>query len=83
MAQNRLIYMAAVRELAERFDGGTLESCMNQALADSPNRCFDNGDREQTMNILAKAGFVRTQMQQGASLAEAMRELGRRIRKVQ
>ena len=77
------IHIAEIRELAKRFSADQIENCMELVLQHQDNPCFDKEEAEEAMNVLAKAEFVKAQMEQGSTLAEAMRELGRRIRAAQ
>ena len=72
-----------IRDIANSFDTVSIESCMQLAMENKANPCFENTELEDVMNILAKANFVRSQVEQGMSLAVAMRELGKRMRFVQ
>jgi hypothetical protein len=56
---------------------------MEQALQGKHNPCYSAVAAEEVITVLAKAGFVKKQMQQGLLLAEAIRELGKRIRSIQ
>ena len=56
---------------------------MQLALKNKANPCYVNNELEEVMNILAKANFVRSQVEQGNTLALAMRELGKRMRFIQ
>lgn len=76
-------YITDIRELARRFDARAIEQCIQLALAEQANPCYTTNEASETMNVLAKTGFVIGQMQQGMTLAQAIRELGRRIRAVQ
>ena len=75
--------IAEARKLASRFEANDIKSCLEQALQGMPNACYFNNDPGHVMDVLARAGFVRDLMQQGSPLSEAMRELGRRIRRMQ
>lgn len=77
------MHIAEIRELARRFTPEELEGCIQQELADGENPCDQEGSIEETMNVLAKAEYVRHLVDQGTPLAAAIRELGRRIRAVQ
>lgn len=77
------IHVAEIRELAKRFSADQIEHCMELVLQQQDNPCFDTREAEEAMNVLAKAEFVKSQMERGDTLAEAMRELGRRIRAAQ
>ncbi len=77
------LHLAEIRELARRFNSEQIEACIQSTLESGHNPCFEDGDTEEVMNVLAKAEFVKSQMEQGMPLPEAIRELGRRIRAAQ
>jgi hypothetical protein len=72
-----------VRELAGRFSAEEIEGCIHHQLDEGSNPCAPEEQAEEAMNVLAKAEYVRRLMDQGKSLSEAIRDLGRRIRSVQ
>lgn len=76
-------HMAEVRELSKRFDAAAIENCIQRALQEKDNPCYSAADLEEVMGILVKANFVTGLIRQGKTLAEAIRELGQRIRAVQ
>lgn len=63
--------------------GRELEACIRGQLEEGANVCEPSGKTEEIVGVLAKAEFVKARMAQCATLAEAMRELGRRTRAVQ
>jgi len=75
--------MKEVRELAQRFTPDELEACINQQLNDGLNSCEMSGPTDEVIKVLAKAEYVREQMNKGVSAVEAIRELARKIRRVQ
>lgn len=77
------INMREIRDVANRFDADSIDSCIQLAIENKENPCYPNDELEEVMNILAKANFVRNQMEQGINLTAAIRELGKRIRSVQ
>jgi hypothetical protein len=77
------LHLAEIRALAQRFEPDELEACIRDQLEEGANVCEPSGKTEEIVGVLAKAEFVKARMAQGATLAEAMRELGRRIRAVQ
>lgn len=77
------INIQAIRDVARRFDRQTLEQCQQQILSNLSNACYNNGNAEENISILAKAEYVRQQMDKGKTPAEAIRELGQRMRTVQ
>lgn len=77
------INIREIRDVANRFDTNSIESCIQLAMENKENPCYPNDELEEAMNTLAKANFVRGQMEQGMSLSVAIRELGKRIRSIQ
>ncbi len=72
-----------IKELAKKFTPEQLENCITQTINEGKNECEVSGDVLEVVNTLAKAQTVRELMEQGMSEMEAIRELARRIRKVQ
>lgn len=78
------MHIAEIRELARRYSPDQLEECINRQLSEGDNPCDEQGgSTEEIINVLAKAEFVRARINEGMSLGEAIRELGRRIRAAQ
>ncbi len=77
------MHLTEVRDLAKQFDTNEIAQCMELALQNKQNPCYTTGKLEEVMNVLAKASFVKAQTQLGRSIAEAMRELGKRVRSLQ
>ncbi len=75
--------MKEVRELAQRFTPDELEACISQQLNIGNNTCEMSGPTDEVIKVLAKAEYVREQMNKGVPAGEAIRELARKIRKVQ
>lgn len=72
--------MQQVRQLVKNRAGEHIDRCVDQQLAEGRNDCVYVDDMMQALNILSRAQLVSRLMQQGASLNQAMRELGRRMR---
>ena len=73
-----------IKELAKKFTPEQLENCITQAIENQgKNECYISDDVLEVVNTLAKAQTVRELMEQGYSEIEAIRELARRIRKIQ
>lgn len=72
-----------IREIAKKFTPEQIEGCITQQIDTGKNICIETQDTVEILNELSKAGFVRELMEQGMSLADALRELARRIRKLQ
>ena len=78
------IHIREIKDLAQRFDPAVIEGCLQQAIDfGRPQDCDLDAATEEAVDILSKAGYVRSRMDEGLSLGEAVRELGRKIRQVQ
>jgi len=77
------IHIKEIRELAQRFTPEEIESCIKQQLQEGMNICEVTGPAEHVIGELARAGVVKELMEKGISLTDAVRELARRIRRVQ
>ncbi len=74
--------VAEIRELAKRFSPEEIESCIGQQLETGKNVCIINQNTEIIVNELAKAAFIKDLVEKGFSLADALRELAGRIRRI-
>jgi len=72
-----------IKELSVKFTKEQLELCILQTVQDGKNECEIDGEVMEVVNTLAKAQTVRELMDQGMTQMEAIRELARRIRKIQ
>ena len=73
-----------IRELAKKFTPEEIEGCITEQLSAGKNVCLVDNSTERIINELAKAEFVRRLMdKEGMSLADALRELARRMRLIQ
>ncbi|MBF0554954.1 MAG: hypothetical protein HQK96_10435 [Nitrospirae bacterium] len=72
-----------VRELAQKFTPQEIETCITNQLQDGVNECQMGTSTDHVINELSKAEFVRSKMESGASLTDAMRELAKSVRRVQ
>ena len=78
------IHVKEIRDLARRFSGEQIEGCIHHQLDAGNNPCAPSESAEAAMDVLAKADYVRHLMDdQGYTLSQALRELGRRIRRMQ
>lgn len=73
--------MTLVRNLAQEHDSEELEGMLNRAI--EGEACCGLKDAGESVNVLAKAQFVRGLIDEGTEPREAMRELGRRMRRLQ
>jgi hypothetical protein len=82
-ADREPVPIATIRRLARQFDADELERCLQSELRLGDNECIRDGTRDEIVGELAKAEFVRQQVERGVALPDAIRELARRIRAVQ
>ena len=81
--EQQSINIKEIRDVANRFAADSIDTCIRLVMDNKENPCYPSDGLEEAINILEKASFVRGQMEQGMSLAIAMRELGKRIRSIQ
>ena len=72
-----------IKELSKRFTPEQIEGCITQQIETGENICLRNESAEKIINELSKAGVIRGLIDEGMSLADALRELARRMRLVQ
>jgi methyl coenzyme M reductase subunit D len=72
-----------IRELAGKFSPEQIEGCITQQIETGENIYLRDESTEKVVNELSKAQFVRELMAQGVGMPDAIRELARRIRRVQ
>lgn len=71
-----------VRELSKKFSPEQIEACITQHLETGKNICVMNKSTEEIISELAEAEFIGELMTRGMSLADALRELARRMRQL-
>jgi hypothetical protein len=72
-----------IKDIAQRFTPEEIESCITNQVETGENSCLTDVRSEKIINRLSKAGVVRDFMNQGMSLADALRELAKRMRLLQ
>lgn len=72
-----------IRELSRKYTPEQIDDCITQQIETGENICLRDESAEKIFNELSKAQFVRELMAQGVSMPDAIRELARRIRRVQ
>jgi hypothetical protein len=71
-----------LKKLIEKYGAAQLESCIRQQVEKGENACELVDEDDEVIATLSKAGVVRELMDRGMTFADALRELGRRIRAV-
>ncbi len=72
-----------IKELAKKFSPEQIEGCITQQLETGKNVCLKNPSAEYIINELSKAEFIKKLMGEGMELADALRELAKRMRNIQ
>lgn len=69
-----------MRKLVRNYNDIEIEQCMKSQISTGCNACLQASDGGETMNLLAKAGFMHSLINEGYSMSDALRELGKRMR---
>jgi hypothetical protein len=72
-----------IKAIANRYTPEQIEGCISQQMATGKNVCLTDKVSEKIINELSKAEVIRQLMDSGMSLADALRELAKRMRLVQ
>lgn len=80
MQNNTMNIMSMVRDIAARFNKQKIDSCLDDIIMDRTGSCLTLTDKDEAVSVLAKAAYIRSLTENGLSLSQAMRELGRRMR---
>ena len=72
-----------IRDIAKKYTPEEIEGCITQQMETGNNVCLIDSNSEKIINELSKAEVIRQLMDEGMSLADALRELARRMRLVQ
>lgn len=72
-----------IKEIAKRFSPEQIEGCITKQIETGENICLRSQSAEKIINELAKAEFVKVLMGKGLSLADALREIAKRMRQTQ
>jgi hypothetical protein len=72
-----------IKDIAKRFTPEQIEGCISEQIETGKNICLTDETSEKIINELSKAEVVSELMDQGMDLADALRELARRMRLVQ
>ena len=72
-----------IRDIAKKYTPEEIEGCITQQMETGNNVCLMDANSEKIINELSKAEMIRQLMDEGMSLADALRELARRMRLVQ
>ncbi|HLC16513.1 MAG TPA: hypothetical protein VJL89_09845 [Thermodesulfovibrionia bacterium] len=77
------LHLKEIRSLADKFSPNEINTCIEQQLKEGENICLIGKSPDEVINVLSKAEFVKSLMDDGLTLTESVRELARRIRSIQ
>jgi len=72
-----------IKDIAHNYTPEQIEGCITQQIETGKNICLKDENSEKIINELSKAEVIREMVNEGMSLADALRELARRMRLVQ
>ena len=72
-----------IKKIAQRYTPEQIEGCITRQVETGKNICLEDEETEKIVNDLSKAVVVRELVDSGRSLADALRELARRMRRLQ
>lgn len=72
-----------IKDVARKYTPEQIEGCITQEIETGRNICLADANSEKIVNELSKAEVIRELADEGMTLADALRELARRMRLVQ
>lgn len=72
-----------LKKLAKKFTPEQIEGCITQQIETGENICLKDESAEKIINELSGAEYIKRLVDKGMSLADALRELARRMRQAQ
>jgi len=72
-----------IRDIAKKYTPEQIDACITEQIATGKNICLTDSTSEKIIGELSKAEVVRELIDQGMDIADALRELARRMRLVQ
>ena len=72
-----------IKDIAQKYTPDQIEGCIAMQIETGRNMCLTDATSEKIINELAKAEVIRELTDKGMSLADALREIARRMRLVQ
>jgi len=77
-----MVNVKEIKDLAKKFSPDQIEECITQQIETGENVCLRDYSTQVVVGELAKAEFIKKLMGEGMSLADALRELARRMRQL-
>ncbi|HUL01534.1 MAG TPA: hypothetical protein VLX29_11885 [Nitrospirota bacterium] len=71
-----------LKKLVDKYSLAQITGCIQQQLEEGENACGVADTTDEIITALSRAEVMRELMDQGMGFHDALRELGRRIRKV-
>lgn len=76
-------HIKELKKLAKKFTPEQIEGCITQQIETGENICLKDQSAEKIINELSGAEYIKRLVEKGMSLADALRELARRMRQAQ
>jgi|WetSurSiteA1Bulk_404760.scaffolds.fasta_scaffold73915_1 hypothetical protein len=80
---NVFMNVKQIKEITLKYTAEQIEGCITQQIDTGQNVCLTDKQSEAIINDLSKADVIRELLDKGMSLADALRELARRMRLLQ
>ena len=77
---NKTNNIGLMRKLVDNYNQNEIEQCIENQINIGCNACLQITDNDETINLLAKAGFMHSLISDGYTINNALRELGKRLR---
>ena len=71
-----------IRNILSTFTPNEIAACLDNQIQLSCNTCLKEADSITTINVLTKAHYINGLVEQGDTVNDAMRKLGRQIRQL-
>jgi len=72
-----------IKDITKKYTPEQIEGCITQQIETGQNICLTDNNSEKIINELSKAEVIRELVDKGITLADALKELARRMRLVQ
>ena len=72
-----------LKEIANKYTPDQIEGCITQQIETGKNICLKDEESQKIIDDLSQAAIIRDMTDKGMGLADAIRELARRMRLLQ
>ena len=74
--------IAEIKNILSTFTSNEIEVCLDNQIQLNCNTCLNEADSIASVNVLTKAHYINGLVEQGDTLNNAIRKLGRQIRQL-